>query len=75
MSKRAVAAALWFAAVWFGYEILWSVTGVPRGVGPIAAFAVSAFVTIDPLRVFWPRAAGTVRETAASHVTVSRTPV
>ena len=27
MSKRAVAAALWFAAVWFGYEILWSVAG------------------------------------------------
>ena len=75
MSKRAVSAALWFAAVWFGYEILWSVTGVPRGIGPVAAFAVSAFVTVDPLRVFWQRATSSPRETAPSPVTVSRTPV
>jgi hypothetical protein len=75
MSKRAVAAALWFAAIWFGYEILWSVTGVPRGIGPVAAFAVSAFVTVDPLRVFWPRVAGAVRSRASAPVEVSRTPV
>ena len=75
MSKRAVAAALWFAAVWFGYEILWSVTGVPRGIGPVAAFAVSAFVTVDPLRLFWPRLAGSIGKPATSSVEVSRTAV
>ena len=75
MSKRALAALLWFSAGWFGYEIVWSVTGVPRGVGPVAAFAMAAFVTVDPLRVFWPRAATSSRETAPSPVTVSRTSV
>jgi hypothetical protein len=45
---------LWFAAVWFGYEVLWSVTGVPRLIGPVVAFAVAAIVTLDPIQLFWP---------------------
>ncbi len=55
MSKRAAAALLWFAAIWVGYEILWSVAGVPRPIGPIAAAAVAGFVGLDPLGMFWPR--------------------
>jgi hypothetical protein len=55
MPKRALAAVLWFAAVWVGYEIVWSLTGVPRMVGPIIGFAVAALVTIDPTALFWPR--------------------
>ena len=74
MSKRAVAATLWFAAVWFGYEIVWSIAGVPRGIGPVAAFAVAAFVTVDPLAVFWPRTARSTAKPAAT-IEVSHTPV
>jgi hypothetical protein len=55
MPKRALAAILWFAAVWVGYEILWSLTDVPRIAGPIVAFAVAALVTVDPMAFFWPR--------------------
>jgi len=55
MSKRMLAALLWFAAAWVGYEIVWSVTGLPRMVGPVLAFAVAVVVTIDPLTLFWPR--------------------
>ena len=54
MSKRAAAALFWFAAIWVGYEILWSVAGVPRPIGPIVAAAVAGFVSLDPLGVFWP---------------------
>jgi hypothetical protein len=54
MSKRAVAAVLWFAATWVAYEVLWSVSGMPRMVGPIVAAGVSAFVALDPQRLFWP---------------------
>ena len=57
MSKRAVAALLWFAAVWVGYELLWSVTGAPRVIGPIVAAAAAGFVTVDPRGVFWARSA------------------
>ena len=54
MSKRALGAVLWFAAVWLGYEVLWSVTGAPRLIGPVLAFAVAAVVTLDPIQLFWP---------------------
>jgi hypothetical protein len=53
MSKRALAALLWFATIWVGYEIVWSMTGVPRMVGPVLAFVVSALVTTDPFGLFW----------------------
>jgi len=56
MSKRALAAFLWFSATWVAYEIVWSLTGVPRMAGPVIAFAVAALVTLDPMALFWPRA-------------------
>jgi hypothetical protein len=34
---------LWFAAAWVGYEIVWSVTGAPRLIGPALAFGIAAF--------------------------------
>jgi hypothetical protein len=56
MSKRALAALLWFSATWVGYEIVWSLMDVPRLAGPVIAFTVAALVTIDPMALFWPRA-------------------
>jgi hypothetical protein len=56
MTKRAVTAVVWFAAIAVGYEVLWSLTGVPRSVGPIIATAVAAAITIDSPGLF---AAGT----------------
>jgi hypothetical protein len=50
--RRALAALLSFAAVLVAYELLSSVTGVPRAVGPIIATAVSAAVTIDSPGLF-----------------------
>jgi hypothetical protein len=55
MSKRALAAFLWFAATWVGYEIVWSLTDVPRLAGPVIAFTVAALVTLDPMALFWTR--------------------
>jgi len=68
MSRRAVAALLWFAAVWFGYEVLWSVTGVPRLIGPVVAFVVAALVTIDPAGAFWSEAADPEQPSATIEV-------
>jgi len=56
MQKRAIAAVLWFAAVWFAYEVIWSVTGLPRAIGPALGAAVAALVTLDPTGWFWSRA-------------------
>jgi len=59
--KRAIAGPLWFLASLFAYELVWSLTGVPRAFGPLTALGASAFVVADPLQWFWrPReAAGT----------------
>lgn len=53
MNKRLVSSFLWFAAIWVGYEVVWSLTAVPRPIGPVIAFAVAAFVAVDPLGRVW----------------------
>jgi hypothetical protein len=55
MQKRALAAALWFASVWFTYEVVWSLTGLPRVLGPLLAATIAAVVTVDPTGWFWSR--------------------
>jgi hypothetical protein len=56
MRSRVVAAGLWFAVAWVGYEVAWSLAGVPRVLGPILATVVSTFVVLDPLGLFFLRA-------------------
>ena len=70
MFKRALAAFLWFAAAWVGYEIVWSLTDVPRIAGPVIAFTIAALVTLDPLALFWPRS---VHADGASSRSIART--
>jgi hypothetical protein len=57
MTKRALSSVIWFFAVWLGYEIAWSLIGVPRALGPVIATAIAAFVAVDPMTLFWPRTA------------------
>jgi hypothetical protein len=54
MKKRLVAGSLWFLAILAMYELAWSLAGVPRQVGPMLAFVVSALVVADPANLFWP---------------------
>jgi hypothetical protein len=75
MLKRGLAAFLWFAAIWVGYEIAWSLTDVPRIAGPVIAFAVAALVTLDPLALFWPRSAGAHRTSRGLARTGLETPI
>lgn len=53
MTKRALAAVLWFVAIGFGYEVLRSVADVPRLVGPVFAAIVATTVALDPTGRFW----------------------
>jgi hypothetical protein len=52
--KRLIAGPLWFMAVWYGYELLSLLTGVPRVAGPVIALIVAATVVLDPMHLFWP---------------------
>ncbi len=50
MTKRIVGAVLWFVASWFGYEILWSITEVPRHLGPIIALTLAILLMLGQAR-------------------------
>jgi hypothetical protein len=52
--KRLIAGPLWFISFALMYELLWSLTGVPRVVGPVIALVVGVTVWIDPMHWFWP---------------------
>lgn len=52
--KRLIAGPLWFISFALMYELLWSLTGVPRIAGPVIALAVGVTVWIDPMHWFWP---------------------
>lgn len=60
--KRLIAGPLWFLSIWLMYELLWSLTGVPRMAGPVIGLVVAATVSIDPMHWFWPAVSS--RETA-----------
>lgn len=53
MSKRAVAGFLWFLSIWLAYEVVWSVVGTPRTIGPILGLVAAAFVVVDPTGRVW----------------------
>ena len=52
--KRLIAGPLWFISFALMYELLWSLTGVPRMIGPVVAVVVGMTVWIDPMHWFWP---------------------
>jgi len=53
VSKRAVAGLLWFFSIWATYELLWSVVGAPRLIGPILGLVAASLVVVDPTGRFW----------------------
>ena len=57
--KRLIAGPLWFISFALMYELLWSLTGVPRVIGPVIGMVICATVWIDPMQWFWPAATKT----------------
>ena len=53
MVKRAVAGLLWFFSIWVAYDLIWSLTGIPRSVGPVLGLVFAVIVVIDPTGRFW----------------------
>jgi len=66
-----IAGVFWFIAVAFGWELAWSLTGIPRIVGPVLGVVIGLVVALDPMAVIWPAApvaASTSLEPGASGV-------
>ena len=53
MTKRALAAVLWFYTGWYAGAMLAEIIGVNALLGPIIGVAAAALVVGDPFRRIW----------------------
>ena len=54
MTKRVLAAVLWFYTGWYAGAMLAEVLGVNALLGPIIGVAAAALVVGDPFQRIWP---------------------
>lgn len=54
MVKRLASVLLWFIATGWAFNYLSLILGTPSILGLVLAGGVSAFVGVDPKRLFWP---------------------
>ena len=56
MTKRILAAFLWFYAGWYGGALIAELVGVSALLGPIIGAAAAGLIVGDPRRMIWARA-------------------
>lgn len=64
MKKRALAALLWFYAMWYAGAMIAHVLGVSPVLGPILGAAAAAIVAVDPRGIIWDRRSSASRDTS-----------
>jgi hypothetical protein len=70
MTKRILAAMLWFYAGWYAGAIIADMVGISPLLGPLIGAAAAALIAGDPRRIIWYRQASGSPNTstkAASH--------
>ena len=55
MKKRALAALLWFYAMWYAGAMIATVFGLSPALGPILGTASAALIAGDPRHVIWTK--------------------
>jgi hypothetical protein len=55
MTKRVVAAFLWFYTGWYAGAMIAAFIGINPAIGPIIGVAAAGLVVVDPRRMFWAR--------------------
>ena len=55
MTKRVVAAVLWFYAGWYAGAMIAALFGISPALGPIFAVAAAGIVGGDPRAIIWGR--------------------
>ena len=66
MKKRALAAVLWFYAIWYAGAMIASVFALSPALGPILGTAAAAIIAGDPRRIIWTKPAATRSVTQAA---------
>ena len=57
MTKRVVAAFLWFYTGWYAGAMIAAFIGINPAFGPMLGVAAAGLVVVDPRRMFWVRPA------------------
>ena len=57
MTKRVVAAFLWFYTGWYAGAMIAAFLGINPAFGPILGVAAAGLVIVDPRQLFWARPA------------------
>jgi len=68
MSKRTIAAVLWFFAGWYAGSMLAQFIGVNDALGLILGVACAFLIAGDPLHVIWPSGSHDARKLTAEPV-------
>jgi hypothetical protein len=55
MKKRALAAVLWFYAIWYAGAMIAQVFGLSPALGPILGTAAAAIIAGDPRGIIWTK--------------------
>jgi len=55
MKKRALAAVLWFYAIWYAGAMIAQVLGLSPALGPILGTAAAAIIAGDPRGIIWTK--------------------
>lgn len=55
MTKRFVAALLWFYTGWYAGALLADLFGISPALGPLIGAAAAGLIAVDPRRIIWKR--------------------
>ena len=66
MTKRVIAAMLWFYAGWYAGALLAEFLGVSPLLGPLIGAAAAGLIAGDPRRIIWTSRAATTSVTTAT---------
>ena len=66
MKKRALAAVLWFYAIWYAGAMIAQMLGLSPALGPILGTAAAALIAGDPRGIIWTKTPKTTRPASPS---------
>lgn len=73
MTKRILAAMLWFYAGWYAGAVLADMFGVSPLLGPVIGVAAAALIVGDPRRIIWTSRAATATASTAPTESLAET--
>ena len=75
MKKRALAAVLWFYAIWYAGAMIAQAFSLSPALGPILGTAAAALIAGDPRGIIWTRTTKATKPTRTKPGSPIQTPI